>query len=58
VPFRKKGLGSAVIDCMGAIGGVIHPAIAAYWGDNVPALKEHLEGMGMPVGWQHHLFCL
>ena len=30
LPFRRKGLGEAVIDCMGAIASVLHPACVSY----------------------------
>jgi maestro heat-like repeat-containing protein family member 1 len=43
MPFQRRGLGVAVIDCMGALGSTIHPAIGEYWADHIPALREHLE---------------
>jgi hypothetical protein len=43
VPFRRQGLGMAIVQAMGAIGPIIHPAIGTYWDQSVPALVAHLE---------------
>ena len=43
VPFRAKGLGSAVVSCMASLGPIINEAVGKYWDESMPALLEHLE---------------
>lgn len=43
VPTRQRGLGLNVVNAMGALGPLIHPAIGQYWDQSVPSLVAHLE---------------
>ncbi len=43
VPYRQKGLGTAVCGAMLMLGRSIHPAIGEYWEQTVPSLLDYLE---------------